>query len=505
MDTTVLLFALMVMPGVSGSMAIAWRTPARVLAAMCAGVLMTALIAAELVWRVFSQGPAVAAGGWLRVDALSAGHLALMLLIYSLSSIYAYIYFREEWARGHLGLRQSRIFTGLWCASLMAMLLVLVSNHLGIMWVGIEATTLVTAYLICIHQTRQSLEAMWKYLLICSVGVAFGFMGTLLAAASARGLRIGENEVLLWTSLRAVAEQLNPSLMKAAFICLLVGYGTKAGLAPMHSWLPDAHSQAPAPVSALFSGFMLNTALYCVMRFLPIAEAATGHAGWGQGLLTGFGVVSITVAAAFIVFQSDLKRLLAYCSVEHLGIIALGLGIGGLGTFAALFHAFNHAVCKTVSFCAAGRLGQIYGTYEMSKMGGTLRRAPVWGAGLFGSLLGLMGAAPLALFISEFLILKAAVDKGCWVAVIVLLAGGGVIFVSMLGRAIPLAWGKSELEVAPVSAKTLEVGLVAVSLGMLIILGVWMPGPFRHALEASAGIIQAVRQTVSPAAPGAQP
>src|SRR5437660_6797210 len=203
--------------------------------------------------------------------------------------------------------------------TLAAMMLVLMSNNLAIMCVSMEATTLLSTFLISLYPIRLSLEAMWKYLIICSIGIAFAFMGTLLAAASIQSGGRGGAEALFWTSLAAPDARLDPTLIKFAFIFILVGYGTKAGLAPIHSWLPDAHSQAPAPVSAMFSGFLLNTALYCVMRFVPPVRNALGNQ-FANGLLTAFGTLSILVAAGFIVFQRDATRLLAYHSVEHMGI-----------------------------------------------------------------------------------------------------------------------------------------------------------------------------------------
>jgi hydrogenase-4 component F len=365
----------------------------------------------------------------------------------------------------------------------------LVSNNLGIMWVGMEATTLLTAFLICVHRTRESLEAMWKYLLICSIGVALAFMGTLLMAASAAPLHLDSIHVMLWTSLRANAAHLDPMLVKIAFVFLAVGYGTKAGLAPMHTWLPDAHSQAPTPVSAVFSGFMLNTALYCIMRYVPIVETATGGNGWCLGILTLFGLVSIVVAAAFILFQHDLKRLLAYHSVEHIGIIALGVGLGGLGTFAALFHTLNHSLCKTLSFFAAGRLGQLHGTHDMRTMKGTLASAPLWGTAIFGSLLALIGVAPFALFVSEFQIVKAALDTRAVFELVVFLSGAAVVFVGALGHAIPLVWAKPTVVLPRYRATRLEVILVALPLGILLLLGLWMPDALQNMLNAAADVI----------------
>ena len=278
---------------------------------------------------------------------------------------------------------------------------------------------------------------------MCSVGVALAFAGILLLAAAASASLSGQDS-LLWTRLMNPSVAINPMLVKVAFLFLVVGFGTKAGLAPLHSWLPDAHSQAPAPVSAMFSGFLLNTALYCILRCLPLVEAATGNAGWGREILVVLGILSILVAAAFIVGQHDVKRLLAYHSVEHLGIIAIGVGVGGLGIWAALFHTLNHSVCKTLSFFCAGMLGQTYGTHDMRRMTGVVRDSPVWGSGLIGSLLALIGVAPFALFLSEFLILKAALNAGAYVTAALFLTGLGIVFIGALGHAISMAWGLLE-------------------------------------------------------------
>jgi hydrogenase-4 component F len=485
-----LVYALsLLLPFAGGAICLALRSPRRILATVCATVVASALVALSIVWRVFADGPEAAARGWFYVDALSAYHLCVMMMVFVASSIYAWCYFLKEAEAGRIKQRSLRQFAGLWCGALAAMTLVLISNNLGIMWVGIEATTLLTAFLICIPVRPASLEAMWKYLIICSIGVAFAFLGTLMVAASASGLHLNPSDTLLWTKLRQGATSLNPMLLKTGFLCLLVGYGTKAGLAPMHSWLPDAHSQAPAPVSAIFSGFMLNAALYCVMRYIPIVEATTGHIGWSLQLLAFFGLLSIIVAAAFIIFQHDIKRLLAYHSVEHIGIIALGFGLGGLGIFAALFHTLNHSICKTLSFFAAGRLGQTYGTHNMKKMSGSLRSAPVWGTGLFGSILVLIGVAPFAMFMSEFQILKAAVDGRAIFALILFLAGGSVVFVGALGHAIAMAWGDKSPTIEQESAGIVEMILAFAPLATLLVLGLWMPSPLLSILKQAASIL----------------
>lgn len=492
MTAAAILWILLLLPILGGIGCAACRSVRAIMILIRAGVLLTALTAGVGVWAVYGGGSISAAYDWLRLDALSAYHLAVMMVVFTLSSLYIPGYFQAE--SESLTQHAARRFGMLWFGALTAMTLVLVSDNIGIMWAGIEATTLVTAFLICIHRTPESIEAMWKYLIICSVGVAFAFMGTLLAGAAANALHLPASEALLWTRLRADAANLDPTLIKVAFLFLLVGYGTKAGLAPLHSWLPDAHSQAPAPVSALFSGFMLNAALYCIMRYMPLVEESSGHAGWSLRLLLFFGLVSILGAATFIVFQHDLKRLLAYHSVEHLGIIAVGLGLGGLGVFAALLHTLNHSVCKSLSFFAAGRLGQMYGTHDMPKMAGALRAAPVWGKGLFGSLLVLIGIAPFAIFISEFLILRAAAKSGSYWTMGLFLAGAGIVFVGALQHAVSIAWGKPVQTPKPECVNGVDKALVAVSLGALLVLGLWIPEQLSQMLVSAAQIVEGLAQ-----------
>lgn len=490
MTASLLLWTLFLLPALGAAACFACPSARSVMWTVLAGVLLSAVPAVACVWRVRNGGMLTAAFDWLYLDALSGFHLAVMMLVFLMSSIYLIGYFRAETPEHALTLAAARRFGALWFGALTAMTLVLLSNNIGIMWVSIEATTLVTAFLICTHKSPAALEATWKYLIICSVGVAFAFMGTLLAGAAAEGLHLPASRTLLWTALRHDAANLNPALLKTAFLFLLVGYGTKAGLAPMHSWLPDAHSQAPAPVSALFSGFMLNAALYCIMRYIPLIEGCTGHAGWSLRLLQFFGVVSILTAAAFILFQRDLKRLLAYCSVEHIGIIAVGLGLGGLGVFAALLHLLNHSLCKSLSFFAAGRLGQMYGTHDMGKMAGALRAAPVWGKTLLGALLALIGVAPFALFLSEFLVLRAAAHAGAYWTLGLFLAGAALVFMGTLQHVINIAWGVPVITPRKERTGALEKALAAVTLAALLLLGLWIPGFLRGMLEAASAIVQ---------------
>jgi len=493
MDGAPLLIALLAVPFVAAVASLLVPSPRGVLALLFATGLAVAGLAGLAAWTVADHGPIFAAGSWLFLDALSAYNLLVLVVVYLSSTAYAFRYFADEHEAESWTRRVARQFGGLWAGALGAMVAVLLSNNLGILWVGIEATTVLTAFLICLHVTSVSLEAMWKYLLICSVGVGLAFMGTLLVAKSAVPLALDPAKTLLWTTLRDHADQLDPATARAGFLFLLVGYGTKAGLAPMHSWLPDAHSQAPAPVSALFSGFMLNAALYCLMRYLPIVAGACGHSGWAQGLRVTCGLVSILVAAAIILCQQDVKRLLAYSSVEHLGIVTLGLGLGGLGTFAALFHTANHSLAKTLAFFSAGRLGQSHGTHEISVLRGTLRSHPVWGAGLLGGLLALIGVAPFAPFMSELLVARAAVQTGSTWTLVLFLAGLGAVFVGALRYALGMAWGRAEREPLPERHNALDVVLVVVPLVTLLILGLWMPAPLEAALNQAALVIGGTR------------
>lgn len=369
-----------------------------------------------LALRLCREGAFSLYGRNLLIDHLSMYHILLVNLVFLITAIYAGGYFKAKIEKGQLSLTYLKRYCMLWQAFQAMLLLVLMSNNIGVMWVALEATTLVSAFLIISDTDPLSIEAMWKYLLICSVGIVFAFMGTILTVAAAKKLQ-GTDSLFLFSQLKLHADQIDPQLMLFAFIFIVVGFGTKAGLAPMHTWLPDAHSQAPTPVSAVFSGVMLNCALFCVMRYLPITEAALGGDGQAHGILLLFGFLSLLFAAIFIPIQNDVKRFLAYCSVEHMGIIAIGLGIGGIGTFAALLHTTNHSLSKVLSFFSAGHIGDHYGTRDMKQISAASERVPLWGWTFFLSIMVLIGVAPFAVFMSEFLIIKEAFFQGRYVVV----------------------------------------------------------------------------------------
>jgi hydrogenase-4 component F len=282
--------------------------------------------------------------------------------------------------------------------------------------------------------------------------------------------------------------------MLSAFIFCLVGFGTKAGLAPMHTWLPDAHSQAPTPVSAVFSGVMLNCALYCIMRYLPLTEAALGHSLLAHNLLLIFGLISIIVAAIFIPAQHDIKRFLAYCSVEHMGIIAVGLGLGGLGTVAALFHTLNHSLSKTLSFFSAGRLAETYGTLDMRLMKGAVRANPLWGSGFFVSILVLIGLAPFSVFMSELMIVKTSLGDGRIVTLVIFCFGALIVFVSALKHAMDVSLGSPENKPGAARRYTGDVALLVSLAVFLLVTGLWLPQPYLALLDTMKNIIENIPQ-----------
>lgn len=489
------LWATLAGPAVGAGVSLLLAGPRAVVAVVRLTGTIALLSGGLAAWEIAGGGPVRAAGGWLYADALSAIHLVVVVGVFAGGAALAGPYFAHETAAGRFGAKEARRFGALWCGAEAAMAALLLSNNLGLVWVAVEATTLLTAFLICVHVTPTSIEAMWKYLLMCSVGVAFAFMGTLLVAASAKGLKVEGAQALFWTSLVKAAPHLDAARVKAGFVFLLVGYGTKVGLAPMHSWLPDAHSQAPAPVSAVFSGCMLSTALYCIMRFLPIVGGATGGEEWAADLLRLLGLTSLLLAAVFLLFQRDLKRMLAYSSVEHLGIVALGLGLGAAGAFAALLHTINHSIGKTLSFASAGRLGQIHGSVEMARMPRSWTRAPFWSAGLTIGLLALVGAAPFAVFQSEYRTAAAAAEAGRTWTLVLLLASLSLVFVSVARHLIGVLWsepkGTPEIEERSVARSgAAEILLIAVPAVLLLALGLWMPTPLQSVLEQASHIVQ---------------
>lgn len=448
------------------------------------------ILTLPLALRLFTQGAYPLYGRILLIDHLSLYHILLVNLIFLITAIYATGYFKHRIHAGTLGSAYMKRYCMLWQAFQAMLLLVLLSNHIGVMWVALEATTLVSAFLIISEADSLSIEAMWKYLLICSVGIVFAFMGTILTVAAAKNLP-GTGGLFLFSQLKLHADHINPQLMLFAFIFIVVGFGTKAGLAPMHTWLPDAHSQAPTPVSAAFSGVMLNCALFCILRYLPITEAALGGDGQAHAIILLFGFTSLLFAAIFIPIQHDIKRFLAYCSVEHMGIIAVGLGLGGIGTFAALLHTANHSFAKVLSFFSAGHISDHYGTRDMRRISAASERLPLWGKAFFLSILVLIGVAPFSVFLSEFLIVKEAFFQGRYFVVGFFLFCVLAVFFGALKHVLSLSFGGGNSVQSPAGKPRFSDILIVLGLmAVLLLLGIWIPSPFTAFLKNAAAAVE---------------
>jgi hydrogenase-4 component F len=441
--------------------------------------------------------PSAALGGWLALDALGRIFLTITSLLFLAAALYAVGYLRREahgertdFAEGFLfDNAPEATFTSCLLFFLAAMTLVTVSQAFGLLWVAVEATTLASAPLIYFHRHHRSLEATWKYLLICSVGIAIALLGNFFLAVAAADH--GTTSVrLVLPDLLARAGDLRVPWLKAAFLLFLVGYGTKMGLAPLHAWLPDAHSEAPSVVSALLSGALLNCALLGIIRIQQVCAAA-GEGAFGRELLVGFGLLSMAVAAVFIPGQNDYKRMLAYSSVEHMGILTLGIGLGGDGAFGGVLHAVNHALTKSALFLVAGNILAAYRSKSADDVRGLLRVLPtsamLWVAGLFA----ITGSPPFGCFLSEFTILKAALDQGRAGVAIAYLALLAVVFVGMTTTMLGMAQGQpAERRNLPVEREPLFSVAPAIALAALVlILGLYVPPAVRSSIEDAARLL----------------
>ncbi len=434
--------------------------------------------------------------GYLLADAIGRVFLGITSLLFFVASLYAVGYLQREvqtrhadWVEGELfSNAPERLFVGCMLLFLSAMTLVTLSHHFGLLWVAIEATTLASAPLIYFHRHHRSLEATWKYVLIASVGIALALLGTYFLAVAATQPD-GNTFPLYLEDLTSAGSALDPAWLRAAFVLLLVGYGTKMGLAPFHTWLPDAHSESPSLVSALMSGALLNCAFVGLLRAYQVMAAA-GQGDFARQLLVLFGLISMGVAAVFIIRQSDYKRLLAYSSVEHMGILALGVGIGGGASFGAMFHAVNHSLAKGLLFLVAGNILAVYHTTATRGVRGVLRSLPVSGVLWVVGFLAITGSPPFGSFLSEFTILQAAVAQGrLFIAglYLVLLAliflGMGAIFLSMAQGS---HWEESE---QPARESWLAFGPPAILAIGVLLLGLYVPPGMSTALHDAATLL----------------
>jgi hydrogenase-4 component F len=444
----VYVLAILVIPAITAVVCYNIPKPRLVGYVSLAGTMALAVVAYPVI-AASLLGPVSALDDTFSMDALSGYIMALVIFLSLASSVYSISYLGHEFDAELINVRGVRTYYGLLHLFIFTMLLVTMANNLAIMWIGIEATTIVSALLIGLgfHKRPLAVEAAWKYIILCTVGITFALLGTFIAYYASTAV-MGTEGALNWTTLRSIAHRMNPETMKLAFIFVLVGYGTKAGLAPVHNWLPDAHSQAPSPISALLSGILLNTAFYGIIRFVSIVEPSTGSDFTGH-LLILFGMISVGISAIFILVQENYKRLLAYSSIEHMGIISLGIGIGGpVGIYGALLHILNHAISKPLMFFASGKIQSRFGTTNIANVNGVLSSMPLLGILTFIGALSLSGTPPFNIFVSEFTVLKACVDRGLWPVVFLFLIFIVIVFYGVLSGFSKMLFGGLDKSIA---------------------------------------------------------
>ena len=433
--------------------------------------VITFAAAAALTARVISHGPIITPDEQFFVDSLNVFLVALTALVSMTTSLFSRPYMRIEQAHGKLTETRLRMYHSMFQLFIFTMLLVLLTNNMGLLWVALEAATLTTVLLVSLYRTPASLEAAWKYFILCGVGIAQALFGTiLLYFASERVLGAGGG-ALLWTHLQQVAGSLEPTVMSLAFVFLLVGYGTKVGLVPLHNWLPDAHAEGPTPVSAVLSGLLLNVALYALIRCKVLVDGALGTAFAGN-LMMGFGLLSVVVAAFFLSRQRDIKRMFAYSSIEHMGLTTFAFGMGGpIANFAGLLHMTVHSLTKSAIFFAVGHAAQKTGTQVMDDIRGLIKVNPTVGWGLMLGTIAILGMPPFGVFASEFLILTSAMRDQPW-ATPFLLVSLGVAFAAIFSKVQPMVFGDTNAHRLPHPPALIP---VFVHLLIVLLLGLYIP------------------------------
>ena len=446
----------------------------------------TFIAGCALTARVIHDGPQLVWNENFFVDSLNV-FLAMLTAFVSLTTaLFSRGYMRIEESRGKLNRARLRLYHSMYQLFMFTMLLALLTNTMGILWVAMEAATLSTVLLVSLYRTAASLEAAWKYFILCGVGIAQALFGTILLYSAAEQALGGSGmSALLWTHLDAIKGELEPTVLLIAFVFLLVGYGTKVGLAPLHNWLPDAHAEGPTPVSAVLSGLLLNVALYAVIRCKVLVEGSVGFELPGQ-MLMFFGLLSVVIAAFMLWRQRDIKRLFAYSSIEHMGIITFAFGMGGpVANFAALLHMTVHSLTKSAIFFTVGHAAQKTGTQIIDQIQGLLVLSPRVGWGLMIGSLAILGMPPFGVFASEFLILTTAMREQPWATPILLLALG-VAFGAIFSRVQSMVFGSAAVTPAAQPRSMLP---VFAHLLLVLMLGVWIPPALAQWFRLAAALI----------------
>ncbi|MDD2823260.1 MAG: proton-conducting transporter membrane subunit [Candidatus Daviesbacteria bacterium] len=419
------------------------------------------------------------------VDAFSAIILLVTATVSFAASFYSIGYLKEEVKKDIIGFHRVKEYFVLLHLFLGSMFLAIITVSPIVMWVAVEATTLSTAFLISFYSKLSSMEAAWKYLIVNSIGLLLGFLGTIVFLSPV--LNLTEDKFVNWFTLNTHVSLLSPDLTKIAFIFILIGYGTKAGLAPMHTWLPDAHSKAPPPISALLSGALLNIAMMAILRFKIVTDAAVGNY-FSQNLLIFFGVISIAIPAFIIIVQKNYKRLFAYSSIEHMGIMAIGFGFGGIGTFGALLHMIYHSLTKSVLFFSAGNIFLKYSSTRIANVKGVLSSMPTTGIVLLIGFLAIIGMPPFGIFITEFYILSSGITKFPLVVglILILLI---LIFVGFLKHIVDIAFSQKEESMNKDEANIFTIFPAIFLLVLFIFTSLYLPQPLKSLIDTAVTLL----------------
>lgn len=427
--------------------------------------------------------------GLFYMDSVSAVFMLLVGFVGLMASVYSRAYIGLEHEEGKVNGKEQGQYYCLLVVFISVMMLTFSVRSMAIVWLGIGATTLVSTFLVGFYSSEESTEAAWKYIILCSVGITIALAGFTLVYASTVGI-LDSDSSLDWPALMAVAEDLDPTMMKMAMVLIIVGFGTKVGFVPMHTWLPDAHSQAPSPVSGLLSAVLLNCAMYGILRFYSISEIV--NPGFASTIMLVFGLLSLGAAAFFIVSARDLKRMLAYSSIENMGLIAIGFGIGTpLAITGAVIQMVAHSITKPILFFSAGNIIQSYGTRNMDLIRGVNRSMPFTGFMMAAGTLAIIGVPPFAVFVGELTLMSASLESGMlWVTVlsVILLA---IVFAGFVRHVFPMLTGDAGREIEKHTCPSRHVPLAVLFLCTLL-LGLFMPDTVSGWLDNVVTILSGV-------------
>lgn len=433
---------------------------------------------------VLVNGVSYSSGMW-HVDAFAALLMILVGFIQWTATLVSAPYIKEELHEKVVTFTQARLYHALLQLFVLSMMFALAADNIGIMWIALEGTTLTTTMLVAFYTHGGSLEAAWKYIVLCSIGISLGLLGVLLVFHASSITGLDTDAALSWTTLRSVAHGFSPQVMRLAFAFIFIGYGAKVGFVPMHTWLPDAHGRTPSPISGMLSGVLLSVALYAILRFKGLTDLALGSSAWTNQFFLIFGALSFILPAAFILVQRNYKRLLAYSSIEHMGFIAFCIGLGAPGLIAAVAHLIGHAIAKSMLFFGTGNILLRWKSTKIERIGPVMTSLPYTGSLFTLGLLTLLAVPPSPLFMSEILAFAAAMNTHPWLSAAMLLAGT-VIFAGMIRNLVPMIFGKREDHVtAPVERWNLSHSAMLLHLLLLIALGLVFFTPAGQATLAS--------------------